>query len=112
MKAASLLVMSLMLKVESLQGSVTTCSWSTTSTSGSCMARRLMAEKSKPYTLSQKSIFSCLQRACAQCCVWLGRQPHLAATGRQAMHSIDAAAFLSCSLNKSLSIRHIQCMHH
>ena len=61
MKAASLLVMSLMLKVESLQASVTTCSWSTTSTSGSCIARRLIAEKSKPYTLSQKSIFSCLR---------------------------------------------------
>ncbi len=60
-KAASLLVMSLMLKVESLQASVTTCSWSTTSTSGSCIARRLIAEKSKPYTLSQKSIFSCLR---------------------------------------------------
>ena len=51
MKAASALVISLMLKVDSLQGSVTTCSWSTTSTSGSCMARRLIAEKSKAYNV-------------------------------------------------------------
>ena len=38
-----------------------TWSGSTVSTSGSCIASALMQRMSKPYTLSQKSIFSCLR---------------------------------------------------
>ena len=39
-----------------------TWSGSTVSTSGSCIASALMQRMSKPYTLSQKSIFSCLRQ--------------------------------------------------
>ena len=60
-KVASCLVMDARLKVASRQGFVETCSWSTTSTRGSSMASRLMHIMLKPYTLSQKSIFSLLR---------------------------------------------------
>lgn len=60
-KARSLFCTVMMSMVSSLHVCVQICSLSTLSTRGSVMAIFLMHRMSKPYTFSQKSIFSCLQ---------------------------------------------------